>query len=180
MKKVFSGAMPKIILGVIIIGLIIYFLSGVFQVVSKFEEFGRHAVFNGPYKLQDTLVPVINMKQGKKDTIFFQGNTVINFWATWCKPCVKEMPELSKISKRRNDIKVVLFSFDSPENQIRFIKSRNIDLNMFHLTDTSFFKPPVILPKTIFLRNDSVIYELYGAHEWSSPGKIALIDSIYN
>lgn len=180
MKKVFSGVMPKIILGTFIIGLIIYFLSGVFQVVSKFEEFGRYAVFKGPYKLPGAFVSVIDMKQGKRDTFFFQGNTVINFWATWCKPCIKEMPELSEISKRRKDINVVLFSFDSPENQIRFIKSKSIDLNMYHLTDTSFFRPPVILPKTILLRNDSVIYELYGAHEWSSPDKITLIDSIYN
>ncbi len=48
------------------------------------------------------------MKQGK-DTTY-----VINFWATWCKPCVKELPEFEKF-KTANEgkpIKVILVSTD--------------------------------------------------------------------
>jgi thiol-disulfide isomerase/thioredoxin len=37
---------------------------------------------------------------------------VINFWATWCAPCVKEMPLFEKLGKERKDVKVTLVSLD--------------------------------------------------------------------
>ena len=32
---------------------------------------------------------------------------VVNFWATWCKPCLKEMPELSALDTMREHIEVI-------------------------------------------------------------------------
>ncbi len=48
------------------------------------------------------------MKQGK-DTTY-----VINFWATWCKPCVKELPEFEqfKTANQGKPVKVILVSTD--------------------------------------------------------------------
>ena len=40
------------------------------------------------------------------------GIQVINFWATWCAPCVKEMPLLEKLNQERKDIRVTLVSMD--------------------------------------------------------------------
>lgn len=37
---------------------------------------------------------------------------VINFWATWCAPCVKEMPLFEKLGQDRKDVKVTLVSMD--------------------------------------------------------------------
>lgn len=42
---------------------------------------------------------------------------VINFWATWCKPCVDELPAFEKLqSNYGNEIDVVLISLDDVEN----------------------------------------------------------------
>lgn len=37
---------------------------------------------------------------------------VINFWATWCAPCVKEMPLFEKLGQDRKDVKVTFVSMD--------------------------------------------------------------------
>lgn len=37
---------------------------------------------------------------------------VINFWATWCAPCVKEMPLFEKLGQERQDVQVTLVSMD--------------------------------------------------------------------
>jgi thiol-disulfide isomerase/thioredoxin len=37
---------------------------------------------------------------------------VINFWATWCAPCVKEIPLFEKLGQDRKDVKVTLVSMD--------------------------------------------------------------------
>jgi len=40
---------------------------------------------------------------------------VVNFWATWCTPCLKEMPELSELHARRGDINVVGLAYEEIE-----------------------------------------------------------------
>jgi thiol-disulfide isomerase/thioredoxin len=37
---------------------------------------------------------------------------VINFWATWCAPCIKEMPFLERLNRDNKDVKVLLVSLD--------------------------------------------------------------------
>lgn len=47
---------------------------------------------------------------------------VVNFWATWCPPCRKEIPDFSKVSRRFKDrgVQFVGVSIDTPENVVPF------------------------------------------------------------
>ena len=55
---------------------------------------------------------------------------VLNFWATWCPPCVEEMPSLVKMQSELNDRVVVLaVSVDDDERSYHtFLKKNNVDL----------------------------------------------------
>ncbi|HCX72296.1 MAG TPA: hypothetical protein DHM37_01115 [Candidatus Cloacimonas sp.] len=53
---------------------------------------------------------------------------IIDFWATWCKPCMKELPELDKIDKEYDKVTVIAISSDRPRhvNKVkRVIRSKN-------------------------------------------------------
>jgi thiol-disulfide isomerase/thioredoxin len=56
---------------------------------------------------------------------------VINFWATWCAPCIKELPLFEKVNAERKDVKVTLVSMDldldpNPAKVHRFVTKRKL------------------------------------------------------
>ncbi|MCU0378653.1 MAG: TlpA family protein disulfide reductase [Bacteroidales bacterium] len=69
---------------------------------------------------------------------------VINFWATWCAPCVKELPHFEKISKeyKSDKVKFVLISLDFPsqvdKQLIPFLKKNKITLPVSVMTDLDY------------------------------------------
>jgi thiol-disulfide isomerase/thioredoxin len=40
---------------------------------------------------------------------------IVNFWATWCKPCIKEIPDLSQLDDRRADVDVIGLAYEEIE-----------------------------------------------------------------
>jgi thiol-disulfide isomerase/thioredoxin len=64
--------------------------------------------------------------QAEKDRI-----QVVNFWATWCAPCLKELPLFEKLNAERSDIRVRLVSLDldldpNPEKVRNFVVRKKI------------------------------------------------------
>lgn len=56
---------------------------------------------------------------------------VINFWATWCAPCIKELPLFEKLGQERLDVKVTLVSMDldldpNPEKVHKFVARKKL------------------------------------------------------
>ena len=66
---------------------------------------------------------------------------VVNFWATWCAPCLKEMPELSALHAMRQNIEVVGLAYEDiePADMQAFLKERPVAYPIVIL-DT--FDPP--------------------------------------
>lgn len=65
---------------------------------------------------------------------------VVNFWATWCKPCIKELPYFEEVqSTYQEDVKVILVSLDFPnklESQlIPFVSKKNLQSQVVLLND---------------------------------------------
>ena len=71
---------------------------------------------------------------------------VINFWATWCSPCVKELPYFESVNKEYADknVKVILVSLDFPsqiESRLKpYIRKNNIKSNVILLDDSKMNK----------------------------------------
>ncbi len=93
---------------------------------------------------------------------------VINFWATWCAPCVKELPYFEKLNQhyKNNNVQVILVSLDFPhlyESKLKpFIKNRQLKSKIIALDDADMntWIPKVdktwsgSIPATIIYKND--------------------------
>ena len=102
--------------------------------------------------------------QKKNDSIY-----IINFWATWCKPCIKELPAFEKLASNYTDkkVKLLLVSLDFPdklESQvIPFIERNNIQSEVVLLddADANSWIPKVspqwsgAIPATIIYKKDN-------------------------
>ncbi|MGK4568960.1 TlpA disulfide reductase family protein [Flavobacterium sp. 3HN19-14] len=66
---------------------------------------------------------------------------VVNFWATWCQPCVAELPNFEKINAtlKNKKIKVILVSLDMKKQVetalLPFIKRKNLQSEVIFLND---------------------------------------------
>lgn len=89
---------------------------------------------------------------------------VLNFWATWCVPCVKEMPELQKAHRALKDqnVKILGVNFAESKSKIEiFLKERNLDftilLDGFGRLSQDY--RVVNLPVTYFISPDGIVRE---------------------
>ncbi len=91
---------------------------------------------------------------------------VVNFWATWCAPCVKELPYFQELHDTNKEVEVILVSLDFPEKLetqlIPFIKKKNLTPQVILLDDPNENKwiPAVdstwsgALPATLIFKKD--------------------------
>jgi len=67
---------------------------------------------------------------------------VINFWATWCAPCIKELPYFEKLNAENKNVKVILVSLDSKKDLdkklIPFIEKRKLKSKVLLLGDKDY------------------------------------------
>lgn len=99
---------------------------------------------------------------------------IINFWATWCAPCVKELPYFEKINEayHNQNVEVILVSLDFPhlyDSKLKpFIKEKNLKSKVIALDDADMntWIPQIdknwsgSIPATIiYNKNDSKFFE---------------------
>jgi thiol-disulfide isomerase/thioredoxin len=94
---------------------------------------------------------------GSFDTVEHRGQwLVVNFWATWCHPCLAEMPELSAMATRRKDIDVVGLAYDDidPAALKAFVQAHPVSYPIAQVDvydPPKAFEAPTGLPTTYLL-----------------------------
>ena len=73
---------------------------------------------------------------------------VINFWATWCAPCKREMPSLEKLTFKYPEIKVFAVNTEKPNK----IRTRDFFRSVGVTTLNTYYDPDLSLVKTFKLR----------------------------
>ncbi|MEZ4777760.1 MAG: redoxin domain-containing protein [Flavobacteriaceae bacterium] len=122
---------------------------------------------------KDSSIPIYNF-DGFEESFLEKTNGiyVINFWATWCKPCVKELPAFEKLNENYKDkgVQVVLVSLDFPDKVetgvIPFIEKHQLmsDVILLDDPDANSWIPKIsedwsgAIPATVLVKDGKKVF----------------------
>lgn len=113
----------------------------------------------------------VNMSDFKGKIVF------MNFWATWCKPCIQEMPTIVKAQEQLKDEDVVfIFPSEEDEDLIRnFKQKKDFEFNYVRALNTSALNIQALPTTFIFNTDGELVFSEAGFRDWSTPENLALI-----
>ena len=156
--------------------------------------FSNKAIASESLKKLDVSIQLPNLailNSKEKPFIFdFETNTtsagyVINFWATWCVPCKKELPDLSllNLKLKKHNIEVLTISIDKKKikEQLSFLFNNGAsDLNHFFDKDMKIYKALKLrgIPTTILVNKKGLVVSKHeGILKW---GETKVVNNIIN
>jgi thiol-disulfide isomerase/thioredoxin len=119
----------------------------------------------------------------------FTGKVVmVNFWATWCAPCIRELPSINRLQAvlGGDDFTVVAINIDTGGEAVaapfaKRLKIGNLDLYLDPRGATSRAMGVNVMPTTVvYDRAGQEVGRLEGGAEWDSPEALALLHWFIN
>lgn len=132
--------MIRVMKGAVLAAMLLASASWAVYETEKPVEFGLQQLGGGEVRLSD-----------------YRGEwVVVNYWATWCAPCRKEIPDLSRLHSDRADVTVLGLAFEELDDGDFFEFLEDFDVS-YPILKVDVFNPPEpfgapkVLPTTIIL-----------------------------
>jgi len=141
-----------------------------------------HAATVNSSEFQAAKTPYLDLDGNTVFLSDYKGKKILlNFWATWCRPCVEEMPYLERSKPfLEKENYVMLLATDQTIKEIKpFIAKTNYRLNFLSYTGT-FSQLNIYALPTTFIYNEQgeKVDEIIGASDWDSPEMIHKLKNI--
>lgn len=120
----------------------------------------------------------------------FHGKVVVlNFWGSWCQPCVEETPALNRLEKYiapKNGIVLGVAADEDPAAYEKFLREQGVTFETYRDPATRDNRSPIaesygttMVPETYIIGPDGKIdRKIIGMQEWDSPEMLKYFDSI--
>ena len=158
----------------------------------------RIGFFQPDVSTKNEKVPNSKISQEEKSEVLFKdetGNVIelsdlkgkvvfINFWATWCPPCIAEMPSINKLQEKFKDNEDFIVLMVDADNQldksIKFMSKRNYNLKVF--TPASQIPTDLLgnaLPSTVILnKKGKTVFKHEGGADYTNQEFIKFLETL--
>lgn len=113
----------------------------------------------------------------------YKGKTIfINFWATWCKPCIQEMPSIEKMKTilKNEEVVFLMASSESTEEIEAFRNTHNYDFNYARIENIEDLEIPSLPTTYIFNAEGTLVFSESGYRKWNEKVNIDMLLKIVN
>ncbi len=155
-------------------------IKGVSYITSRVENLEidkekRIKLENYQWQLIDNQGEIINFKDFQHKVI------LLNNWATWCPPCVAEMPSLQALYDDYKDKVVFVFlAHDKPEKVQLFLQKNHLNIPVYYLrTDLPKILQSSSIPTTFIIdKSGEIVVKKTGAADWNSGQVRRILDKL--
>ena len=109
--------------------------------------------------------------------------TFLSFWATWCAPCVAELPSIQALYQDYGeDVNFVLVTRENPETVVDFLAKKELDLPVyFPVSQVPEELQSSSIPTNFLIDQEGhILIQENGAANWNSAKVRALLDDLLN
>lgn len=175
----------------VLLTIVVIFVGGYFLVQIITEDAAmmgaKHPVPNFPPSSQISIYGqvdygwTIRTLDGKEVTLseFKDKVLFINLWATWCKPCVAEMPSIQTLydSLKNEAVAFLLISDETEETVRKFLDRRQFTFPVYLRGEevTTVFKTVGIPATFIVSRDGAVVFKHVGAAKWDDESCLSFL-----
>ena len=128
-----------------------------------------------PEKLVDR-IQLVDLEGNEILLSNFKGKTIfLNYWATWCRPCLAEMPDIDKAKKiLENEDFVFIAASDEDLEKIKEFVAKNDYSFQIVQSKTSVFDLDISAFPTTFVINKEgeIVYNEVGARDWAAENTL--------
>jgi peroxiredoxin len=109
---------------------------------------------------------------------------ILNFWATWCPPCIEETPSLNRLQKyveSRNALVLGVSIDEDPAAYEKFLKDQGIVFPTFREPTRKLaldYGTPVFPDTYVIDRHGKILRKFFGPQQWDSPDMLAYFDAV--
>lgn len=109
---------------------------------------------------------------------------VLNFWASWCPPCISELPSLNEFASEYSSKGVVVFGVSIDKNEHlyeNFLRQRHVvfDTARDPEANISASYGTFLIPETYIIdRNGKVLEKVISDQNWMDPGFLARVNAM--
>ena len=110
--------------------------------------------------------------------------TIVNFWASWCRPCIEEIPSLNRLREQMKGRPFELISVDYAEDKSVILKfMQEVDVDFPVLLDSSGKVSAqwnvLVFPSTFVIAPDGkIVYGVKGGIHWDKPEIVEMIKAL--